>query len=419
LNNQIGGVSAVIAAAGQGNRMDGVNKLALPLRGVPVLARTLLAFENAECITEIIVAARPGGENDVFALAEKYGVTKLKAVTAGSDTRQKSVAEAVKLCNPASETVCVHDGARPLITPELINKAVETAAKTAGGAALAVRVKDTVKMADGNQIIAQTPNRSQLWNVQTPQVFPLKKYKQALSKAFADGCDFTDDCALFEHSGLPVTLETGDYKNIKITTPEDITVAEAFVQFQIKDSDIGDNSPKNIPVAAPQALVHDGEKALRIGHGYDVHRLVPERKLILGGVHIPHTLGLLGHSDADVLLHAVTDALLGAAALGDIGRHFPPGDAEYKDADSRKFLKQVGMLLAKKGYTPGNIDATVVAQRPQLAPYINEMRENIAGVLGIHSEFVNVKATTEENLGFSGREEGIAAHAVCTVIYTA
>ncbi len=153
----------------------------------------------------------------------------------------------------------------------------------------------------------------------------------------------------------------------------------------------------------------------RIGHGYDVHRLVPERKLILGGEEIPHTLGLLGHSDADVLTHAVMDALLGAAALGDIGKHFPDTDERYLGIDSMLLLSEVAKLLAENGYTIGNIDATVIAQKPKLAPYIETMRENIANCLGISLSCVNVKATTTEKLGFSGREEGIAAHAVCLI----
>ena len=155
---------------------------------------------------------------------------------------------------------------------------------------------------------------------------------------------------------------------------------------------------------------------IRIGHGYDVHRLVEGRKLIIGGVEIPHTLGLLGHSDADVLLHAVCDALLGAAALGDIGKHFPDSDPAYKGIDSTLLLKYCGKLLAEQGYAVGNIDATVIAQKPKLAPHISAMRENIASCLGIGMDQVNVKATTEERLGFSGREEGIASHAVVIIM---
>ena len=191
----------------------------------------------------------------------------------------------------------------------------------------------------------------------------------------------TDDCSLFELAGFAVQLVEGDYANAKITTIEDLK----------------------------------GEGKMRIGHGYDVHRLVEGRKLILGGVDIPYEKGLLGHSDADVLLHAVSDALLGAAALGDIGGHFPDTDPRYKGADSLELLRQVGLLLKQAGYTVGNIDATILCQAPKLAPHIPAMRQNIARVLDLPADAVSVKATTEEKLGFTGAGQGIAAHAVALI----
>ena len=221
-----------------------------------------------------------------------------------------------------------------------------------------------------------------LFAVQTPQCFSRALYLQALARVQGDKARLvTDDCSLFELAGFPVTLTQGDYANLKITTREDLK----------------------------------GERTMRFGHGYDVHRLVEGRRLILGGVDIPYEKGLLGHSDADVLLHAVADALLGAAALGDIGRHFPDSDPRYKGADSLKLLQAVGDMLRKAGYTVGNIDATILCQAPKLAPYIPLMRQNIAACLGMDVGRVSVKATTEEHLGFTGAGQGIAAHAVAGI----
>ena len=271
----------------------------------------------------------------------------------------------------------------------MIDRVIATAQRT-GAAAAAVRVKDTIKQADAAGLVQQTPDRSGLWSVQTPQIFRLDQYRQAMQHAQAAGLDLTDDCGVMEAAGVPVTLCEGDYRNIKITTPEDILTARAFLQER-------------------------GEASMRIGHGYDVHRLMPGRPLIVGGVTIPHETGLLGHSDADVLLHAIMDALLGAAALGDIGGWFPDTDERYKGADSGELLRQTVGLLCEHGYTIGNIDATVLAQAPKMKPHIPAMRQRIAALCGIGEGHVSIKATTEEGLGFTGQKEGIAAHAVCLI----
>ena len=235
-------------------------------------------------------------------------------------------------------------------------------------------------------MVENTPDRSTLYAVQTPQCFDRAAYLAALDELDeASARLVTDDCSLFELTGRPVELVQGDYANIKITTREDLPRTE------------------------------NGGKKMRIGHGYDVHRLVEGRKLIMGGVTIPYEKGLLGHSDADVLLHAVSDALLGAAALGDIGKHFPDTDPRYEGADSLMLLREVGRLLDETGYTVGNIDATVLCQAPKLAPHIPAMRQNIANALGLALDDVSVKATTEEHLGFTGEGLGIAAHAVALI----
>lgn len=235
--------------------------------------------------------------------------------------------------------------------------------------------------------MAQTPDRSMLYAVQTPQCFDRAQYLAALDRLGAEQVQYiTDDCSLFELAGLPVRLTQGDYANRKITTKEDLP--------------------------APGS---EGEKKMRIGHGYDVHRLVEGRKLILGGVEVPFEKGLLGHSDADVLAHAIMDAVLGAAALGDIGKHFPDTDPAYAGADSLKLAQAVAALMRQNGWRVVNIDSTILCQRPKLAPYIPVMREKLAAAFGLEPDAVSVKATTEEHLGFTGEGLGIAAHAVALI----
>ena len=380
-------LSVIVPAAGSATRMGG-EKQRLTLAGLPVLARTLLALQSTPSVNEIIVVARPEDVEDFAAWAPRYGISKLKAVVVGGDTRQQSVQRGLVAVDEAATLVATHDGARPLIRPEEIERIV-LAAEEVGGATAAVPVKDTVKLAREDGTVAETPDRSRLWAVHTPQIFKWDLYVQAMKEAAAAGRDFTDDCQLFEFAGLPVQLVQTGYQNIKITTPEDMAVAEA--------------------------LCGGKEEPMRIGHGYDVHRLVKNRDLILGGVNIPHEKGLLGHSDADVLTHAVMDALLGAAALGDIGKWFPDTDETYKGADSLALLRRVAEILREHGYVIGNIDATVLAQAPKLRPYIDTMRDNIAAACGLSAEAVSVKATTEEKLGFTGAGDGMAAHAVCII----
>ncbi|MBQ7454905.1 MAG: 2-C-methyl-D-erythritol 2,4-cyclodiphosphate synthase, partial [Clostridia bacterium] len=231
--------------------------------------------------------------------------------------------------------------------------------------------------------LTATPDRSVLRAVQTPQGFSRALLERA-HREITDRC--TDDAALVSRLGVPVRLVSGSPRNIKLTAKEDLAMAEFYLGGR-----------------------------LRVGHGYDAHRLVEGRKLILGGVDIPYEKGLLGHSDADVLLHAIMDALLGAAALGDIGKHFPPSDASYKDISSVQLLEKTAALLTEAGFSVQNVDATVVAQRPKLAPYLTQMRQNIADALKIDVSAISVKATTTEGMGFEGRGEGISAHAVALV----
>ena len=378
---------AVLLAAGNSTRMGGSrSKVLEELGGRPALCRSLEVLDRCPLIGEICLVCREQDRADMLLLTS--GLATSVRVVPGGAQRQDSVEQGVEALTGPWEYVAIHDGARPLVTEEVL-AAVCRDAMAHGAATAAVPSKDTCKLADGAGFVAATPARDRLWAVQTPQAFSLALYREALGKARAAGQSYTDDCQLIEAAGGSVKLTMGDYRNIKLTTPEDLLAARAYLGGE------------------------GGKKTVRIGYGYDVHRLVEGRKLILAGVDVPFEKGLLGHSDADVIAHAVADALLGAAALGDIGHLFPDTDPRYDGADSLKLLAEVCRLLREKGFSIGNIDATLLAQRPKIAPHISRMRANLAAACGIAADQVSVKATTEERLGFTGREEGMAASAVC------
>lgn len=372
-------VSAVIVAAGASQRM-GFDKLSYRLPcGKTVLESSVAAFSEHPAVTELILVA---GENQDACRAAAAWCAKPCRVVRGGAHRADSVRAGVLAAS--GELIAIHDAARPYVRREVITDALR-AAWEMGAAVPAVPVKDTVKVAKADGTVDYTPDRKKLYAAQTPQCFNRELYLQAIREIpLAKASMVTDDASLFEMTGRPVALTKGDYENAKLTTPDDLPPAK-------------------------------GEAPVRVGHGYDVHRLVVNRKLILGGVEIPFEKGLLGHSDADVLLHAVMDALLGSAALGDIGQHFPDTDPAYKDISSRVLLQEVGRFLRDAGYVPVNIDATILCQKPKLSAFIPQMRTNIARDLKISSDVVNIKATTEEGLGFTGAGEGIAAHAVALV----
>ena len=381
-------VSAVLVAAGSSTRM-GFDKLSFDLVGETVLHRSIRAFEQDPLVTEIVLVA---GKNRAFVEQQAADCTKPVQIVTGGTTRAESAKNGVLAA--AGELVAVHDAARPFVSQAVITAALEAAARC-GAAAPAVPVKDTIKAAArGNGktvpdacLVRTTPDRSTLYAVQTPQCFDRAAYLAALEELDAEKARLvTDDCSLFELTGRPVQLTQGDYANLKITTREDL----------------------------PRPQQKEGEP-MRIGHGYDVHRLVEGRKLILGGVEIPYEKGLLGHSDADVLAHAVMDAVLGAAALGDIGKHFPDTDPEYAGADSLMLARHVARIVRENGWKVENIDSTILCQKPKLAPYIPAMREKLAEAFGMPLDAVSVKATTEEHLGFTGEGLGIAVHAVALI----
>ena len=369
-------VTAIIVAAGASRRM-GFDKLSYRLPdGRTVLETSCALFAAHPAVDELVLVA---GGNRPQCEAIAAACPKPCTVVQGGATRADSVRSG--LAAAKGQLVAIHDAARPFASAEIITAALQAAAES-GAAAPAVPVKDTIKIADQDGKVVATPDRATLYAVQTPQCFDRALYLQALEAVSGEKASLvTDDCSLFELAGLPVTLTAGDYANLKITTKEDL----------------------------------QKEKTMRIGHGYDVHRLVEDRKLILGGVEVPYEKGLLGHSDADVLLHAVIDAVLGAAALGDIGQHFPDTDPAYKGADSLALTREVAKIIAAHGYKVGNIDATILCQRPKLAPHIPAMRQNIADAFGLPLDAVSVKATTEEHLGFTGEGLGIAAHTVALI----
>ena len=378
---------AILLAGGSGARMGADrNKVLLPLRGESVIARAARAFSGL--VEGMVVVVRPEDEAAVRAALEAAALPFPVLYAHGGDTRQASVWNGLCALPEAADRVLIHDGARCLVDEGVIRR-VQQAVEMCGSGVASIPSVDTVKVADAAMKAVATTDRASLRCVQTPQGFATALIRQAHLQAQRDGYQGTDDASLVEHMGLSVQLTEGSRRNIKLTTPEDLAMAEVFLQ--------------EFP-ALP---------ALRVGQGYDVHRLVEGRALVLCGVNVPHTLGLLGHSDADVALHALMDAMLGAAALGDIGRHFPDTDPQYKGISSMKLLEHVVALLAEHGLRVANADVTIVAQRPKLLPYILQMRENVAAALSLPVDRVNVKATTTERLAFEGREEGISAQAVC------
>ena len=381
--------SVLIMSAGASSRMGGTDKQLLPLCGKTVLQRSVEAFLPFPEVGEILVVASPERAAVYRALLAPFG-GRVRVLSCGGATRQQSVFAGMEAVSPGAEFVAVHDGARPLVPRAVIEEAFRGAAE-AGGAIPVLPVKDTIKMGEGG-FVRSTPDRGGLFQAQTPQVFRRADYLAAMEEARRRGLDFTDDAQLFELTGRPVRMTKGSEQNLKLTTPADIPAAEAILSGE----------------AAPKAPLPP-----RIGQGYDIHRLTEGRKLILGGVEIPWQKGLLGHSDADVLLHAVMDAILGALALGDIGGHFPDTDPAYRGADSRELLRAVAGMAAARGYRVANLDATIIAQAPKMKPSIPQMRQNLAADLGVSPDAVSVKATTEEGLGFTGAGEGISASAVC------
>jgi len=381
-------VAAVVVAAGQGLRAGGeIPKQFRRIAGETLLERALSAFAEAPDVTFVQPVIRPDDVDLVRRLTS--GMNVLEPV-AGGATRQASVRaglEALVSCAP--DIVLVHDAARPFASASLIARAIAAAEKT-GAAIPALPVTDTVKRIDNTGTIEATLDRNSIRLVQTPQAFAFPALFDAHRRALTQGRnDFTDDAALAEWAGIKVSVFAGEPGNIKFTTPEDFARAEA-----IQSAGLGD---------------------VRTGSGLDVHAFGPGDHVTLGGIRIPHVQALTGHSDADVALHALTDAILGALADGDIGAHFPPSDPQWRGASSDRFLTFAVERVRARGGRIAHLDLTIVCEAPRIGEHRDRMRANIANLAGIGIERVGVKATTSEKLGFTGRGEGIAAYATATI----
>lgn len=378
--------AALIVAAGRGTRAGpGGPKQYRQLGGIPVLRRSLAAFAAHPDIDCVLAVIHPD-DHEAYKTA-CAGLPKLLPPCHGGPTRQSSVAlglEALKTHNPAN--VLIHDGARPLVSADIISRTIAALA-THDGALVALPVTDTLRKADAG-MAGETVPRDGLWRAQTPQAFRYAAIVKAHEQAGHN--EYTDDVAVAAASGIAVTMIDGDENNLKITSAEDLTRAEHLI------APYGEN---------------------RTGSGYDVHRFGAGDHVWLCGVKIPHTHGLEGHSDADVGLHALTDAILGAIGKGDIGQHFPPSDPQWRGAASDRFLAHAAHLAGQAGARVMHVDVTLICESPKIGPHRDAMRARISQILHIEPDRVSVKATTTEGLGFTGRREGIAAQAIATVRY--
>jgi 2-C-methyl-D-erythritol 4-phosphate cytidylyltransferase / 2-C-methyl-D-erythritol 2,4-cyclodiphosphate synthase len=380
-------VTALIAAGGRGVRLGADRpKQFLEIGGRSILETSVAALAASERISEIVVALPP--EHLVDAGKGWRSIPTPITFVAGGARRQDSVANAFAQSAPHADVILIHDAARPFVTTAMIARTID-AALAHGAAIAAIPARDTVKQAaaasaDGSHPIRATIPRDSVFLAQTPQAFR----RDVLARALQEGqaIDATDEAMLVERLGLPVHVVEGDPRNIKITTPEDLADARAT------------------------------SGVMRIGNGYDLHKLVAGRPLILAGVTIPFELGLSGHSDADIVCHAVTDAVLGAANAGDIGRLFPDTDPKWQGANSIALLQGAMELVRHSGYRVSNVDVTVIAQKPKLLPYLDQMRANLAGALGVDVNAVSVKGKTNEGVDSMGRGESMAAHAVALLI---
>jgi 2-C-methyl-D-erythritol 4-phosphate cytidylyltransferase/2-C-methyl-D-erythritol 2,4-cyclodiphosphate synthase len=393
-------VTAIIAAGGRGARLGGETPKQLrTLGGRSLLARTVDAFLAHRGVSEIVVAL-PTDLVEHPPADLPRDPSKPVHIVAGGARRQDSVAKAFARVSRDCEVVLVHDAARPFVSADLITRAIDAAAAH-GAALVALSARDTVKRTDqvsgsGDRVVAETLARDTIILAQTPQAFRRDVLTDALARGERDGIAVTDEASLAERAGHAVHIVEGDPLNIKITTADDFALAEAIVRA-------GDDRANT---AAKPA------RTGRAGTGYDLHRLVAGRPLILGGVTIPAERGALGHSDADVVCHAVTDAILGAARLGDIGRHFPDTDPAWKGASSLDMLSRATAMVAGAGFEVGNVDVTVILETPKIKPYIEAMQTAVAGAIGIDPDRVSVKGKTNEGVDAVGRGEAIAAHAI-------
>ena len=389
MTKNISSIAVLIVAAGAGTRFYGDQpKQYSSLLGKPVLRWSIDTFARQQDIGQIFIAFHPDHRLLFEKATEGIHITP---ITAGGATRQETVRLALaaikKIAKP--DYILVHDAARPVLSDRLITDLCKTVRLENTAVIPALPVVDTLRRIFVDQE-SKSESRDNLFMVQTPQAFPFAALSELHEKH--QGTAFTDDAGLFEKEGIKLAVITGERSNIKITHPQDMAAAEQYLSQQAQET--------------------------RTGQGYDVHRLVPakeDRKLVLGGIEIAHDYALEGHSDADVLLHAITDALLATIGAGDIGMHFSPKDPRWKNADSAKFLRHAADLVGQKNGLITHIDATLVCEEPKIGPYRERIRARIGEILSLPVERISLKATTTEGLGFTGRREGIAAQAIATV----
>jgi len=378
-------ITALVVAAGRGTRAGGgLPKQYRPLRGEPVLRHTLralLADANVNALRVVV-------HRDDLALYQEVVTPlcdpRLRPPVTGANSRSASVANGLAACD--GDVVLIHDGARPLLPADALARLIAQM-KTAKAAFLAVPVNDALWHSDGMQVTTAEP-RDGLWRAQTPQAFRLDVIRAAHETCTEP---MADDVAVARAAGVDVAIVTGDENNLKITRAKDFALAEKLMRQQMD---------------------------IRTGNGFDVHKFGPGNHVTLNGVNIPHTNGLVGHSDADVGMHAITDAIFGALAEGDIGQWFPPSDPQWKGAKSDIFLRKAVERTATRGFTITHLDCTLVCEHPKIGPHAQDMRAILAEITGLELDRISVKATTSEQLGFTGRGEGIAALATATLVKT-
>jgi 2-C-methyl-D-erythritol 4-phosphate cytidylyltransferase / 2-C-methyl-D-erythritol 2,4-cyclodiphosphate synthase len=441
---------ALVPAAGSGQRFGAAQpKQYSLLAGAPMLWHTVSALLAFEPFSMVLVVVSPDDTMAAQVLADlitphspkqttlQKGQTqslppslplRLRIAYVGGDSRASTVRKGLQALSQLgvadTTTVWVHDAARPAISQALLRDLAQALHAAPAGALLATPVADTLKRSishnTAHNTVDTTQSRDGLWQAQTPQCFPLAALKSALDAAQAQGLVVTDEASAMEAAGFNPAMVLGSSHNFKVTQPQDAALMEAVLMMNIPQTPTTPTiqttrlteSKQSAQGAGHSEPMQHAAAQLSIGEGMDVHALVAGRPLILGGVTIPHHLGLLGHSDADALLHAVTDALLGAAGMGDIGRLFPDTDAVYAGADSQVLLKHAYAKVAAAGWRVVNVDATIVAQAPKMAAHIPAMQANIAACLAVLPQRVNVKAKTNERLGWLGRQEGIEVRAV-------
>jgi 2-C-methyl-D-erythritol 4-phosphate cytidylyltransferase / 2-C-methyl-D-erythritol 2,4-cyclodiphosphate synthase len=390
-------VTAIIAAGGQGRRFGGAQRKQLvTIHGRAVLDLSVSAFASHPAIADIVVAL-PAElvENPPAYLRNPPTSGAPIRIVAGGARRQDSVANAFRAAGDGVDLFVIHDAARPFVSADLISRAIEAAAES-GAAVAALQAQDTVKRAadatrlQGGPYVQETLARDAIFLAQTPQAFTRAILADALARG--GGGDATDEALLAERAGHRVRIVSGERSNIKITTPEDLLMAEAIARGGARRARTG-----------------------RMGTGYDLHRLVRARPLMIGGVRVPSELGALGHSDGDVACHAITDAILGAAALGDIGQHFPDSEPRWKGAAGLDLLRRAAAVVAANGFEIGNVDVTIILEAPKIRGHVDAMRAAVADAIGIDTSRVSIKGKTNEGVDAVGRGEAIAAHAIAVI----